>query len=171
MAWKPLKIREEEIREFERTFKKKSRFIVDESLGIGTTELIYELGYNVIDVSEIGLKGQSDENVFNAAWREDRILLTHDIHFLNERRFPQYRNPGIVILPGSKGDERKLLNAIFEMLSLIGKYRELWRHTKLVFKENGDVLTIGRNLRTGTIEKKTYRFPRDGSLLLWEDES
>jgi hypothetical protein len=82
MSWKPVpESTEADLADFARQEKRKARLLVDESLGIGTTEFLRGLGWNVKDVSEVGLSGHPDENVFNFAYKDDRILLTHDEDF------------------------------------------------------------------------------------------
>jgi hypothetical protein len=47
--------------------------------------------------------------VFVAAWKDKRVVITHDADFLDNKRFPPNRNPGVVLIrPGSEGhdDER-----------------------------------------------------------------
>src|SRR5262245_35738896 len=87
-----------------RLYRQRAKFLVDESLGPRVTCVLKGMGWNAIDTSDLGLSGHPDENVFAAARREDRILLTHDADFLDDRRFPPRLNPGLVILPGAKGN-------------------------------------------------------------------
>jgi predicted nuclease of predicted toxin-antitoxin system len=47
----------------------------------------------------VGLGGRSDEEIFAYAWREKRIIWTHDRDFLDDKRFPVHRNPGVLVLP------------------------------------------------------------------------
>ena len=113
MPWRPLKDPDpEESAAFLKAFRKKARFLVDESLGIGVTQYLRKAGWNVKDVSEVGLSGHSDEDVLAFAERDDRILLTHDEDFLDDRSFPPHRNPGVIILPGGSGDEAALVQAL-----------------------------------------------------------
>ena len=88
-----------ELSEFMSAFAKKARFLVDETLGESFVGALHDLGYNAIGVAQLGLTGHSDEDVFAAAWRERRILLTQDHDFLDDRRFPPHSNPGVVVLP------------------------------------------------------------------------
>src|SRR5262249_3236699 len=89
-------------------FTKRARFLVDESLGVGVYEVLVRLGWNAKWAGEVGLLGRSDEEVLAYAWREDRIVLTHDTDFLDQRRFPSHRHPGVIVLPGAEGDEDHL---------------------------------------------------------------
>lgn len=65
----------------------------------GIVALIREFKYPAICVKDCGLSGKPDENVMAFAWRERRMLVTHDQDFLDDRRFPPHRNPGVVTLP------------------------------------------------------------------------
>jgi predicted nuclease of predicted toxin-antitoxin system len=80
------------------------RFLVDESMGEGVAKILRHEGYNAKYVSDVGLTGRSDEDVFATAWSEDRVLVTHDPDFLDDRLFPPHRNPGVLLIrPGSSG--------------------------------------------------------------------
>ena len=88
------------------SFRKKARFLVDESLGDGVARVLRDLGWNTVFGPNVGLARHSDEDVFAYAWRKHRVLLTHDRDFLDDRRFPSHRNPGVVVLPGGSGPAR-----------------------------------------------------------------
>ena len=121
---------QEEIDAFVSRFQKKTRFSVDESLGREAAKAIRDLGWNVKYVEDVDLKGRADEDVFAYAWRDNRILVTHDEDFLNDGRFPPHRNPGVVIVPGGDGNERALLEALAFVLSVVAPFRETYRGTK-----------------------------------------
>src|ERR1700749_3560923 len=89
--------------DFKKNFESKARFLVDESLGRATAELIRDRGWNVRYVDDVGLLGRSAQEMLRFAWREQRILLTHNFEFLDDSRFPFRRNPGLVVLPASTG--------------------------------------------------------------------
>ena len=150
------------------SFKSKARFLVDEDLGIGTTQLLRELKYNVKDVSEVGLTGHPDENLFAYAFRTKRIILTHDDDFLDDRKFPFTRNPGVVVLPGGSGGESVLLKALGEILSIIGRYGSLYAGSKIRVYEDGSVQETSRTA-SGQIVKSKYRFPKHGMPMIWEE--
>jgi len=169
MSWKQVVLpSDEEIKAFTRVFGARARFIVDENLGIGVAQLLREAGWNARFVDEVGLRGHSDEDVFAYAYREDLILLTHDTGFLDDRRFPPHRNPGVVVLPGAAGDERALVTALGQALSLAGHLREAYRQVKLSISPDGTITIRRRNLETGAMSNTRYRFNR-GVLEEWED--
>lgn len=152
-------------------YRKKSRFLVDESLGRNVAVLLRQNGWNVKYVEEAGLTGHSDEDVLAFAFREDRVLLTHDSDFLNSRRFPHHRNPGVVILPGAEGNEGALLRALGRTLSIVGTARNLFRACRIVIDEYGvwKVYTFERS--EGRVVVSKYRFAKSGHLEFWEDEA
>ena len=137
MAWKRLpggtKAQEAEFN----SFRKKARFLVDESLGEGVVRVLRDLGWNTVFGPDVGLARHSDEDVFAYAWREQRVLLTHDHDFLDDRRFPPQRNPGVVVLPGGSGPARGLVEGLRAVLSIIAPYRKAFRRFKIEITEDG----------------------------------
>jgi uncharacterized protein with PIN domain len=77
MGWKRIDhdFSDESFAAFERDFKRKARFLIDESLGVEAARAIRGWGWNVVYVGEVGLGGKSDEDVFAFAWSDDRIIL------------------------------------------------------------------------------------------------
>ena len=140
----PLKILGKHIlSDFERKFESKARFLVDESVGMEAARLIRDRGWNVRYVDDVGLLGRSDEEVLAFAWKEQRILLTHDCEFLDDSRFPFQRNPGLVVLPGGTDSTVGLADAINGVLVLIGPFSKAYRGFKIRISEDG-VWTIRR---------------------------
>ncbi len=136
MSWKRLpELEPRAVEEFGRRFKKKTRFIVDESAGSGLARALHDFGWNAVFVDEVGLGGHSDEDVFGFAWREDRVILTHDEDFLDDLRFPFHRNPGVVILPGASGGPG-FIEAVRVVLSTIGHFRGAYRGEKIVISSD-----------------------------------
>ena len=89
-------------------YNRKSRFFVDESLGSVTSAVLRHWGHNVKDVYEAGIDGQPDENVFQYARRDRRIVLTHDDDFWDNAMFPLAQVAQIVanFAPKRGGDRR-----------------------------------------------------------------
>jgi predicted nuclease of predicted toxin-antitoxin system len=113
MSWiRPKVESEEDIDRYFNECKGRARFLIDESLGMRVTTALRDKGWNVKDVSEVGLNGHSDEDIFAYAKREDRILLTHDSDFLDDKRYPMGRNPGVIVLPGADGSVSALSRAL-----------------------------------------------------------
>jgi predicted nuclease of predicted toxin-antitoxin system len=143
MRKRKLTLINDQVSDFNRKFESKARFLVDESVGIDAVRLIQDRGWNVRYVDDVGLTGRSDEEVLAFACEEQRILLTHDVEFLDDSRFPFQRNPGLVVFPGGTGSTLRLAEAINGVLALIGPYSEAYRGYKICITEDG-VWTIRR---------------------------
>lgn len=74
---------------------------VDENLSPLLAIDLRALGHDVHTAADEGLLGHSDEQVAAAARAEKRMILTLDLGFGDERRFPPGRRPAIVVFrPG-----------------------------------------------------------------------
>lgn len=73
------------------------KFVVDEDMPRSTTRFLRNRGYEALDVRDCGLRGKSDEEVFNFAQGEGAVILTGDLGFGNLRKFPVGSHSGIVI--------------------------------------------------------------------------
>ncbi len=166
MAWKELdEPTDTDKRELDLQYRGKARFLVDESAGIEVAKILQREGYNAKFASEFGLLGRSDEDIFAEAWRERRIVITHDTDFLNDRRFPPHRNPGIVLVrPGSDGhDEEGLVASLEKAVLIAGKNATWFRGKKLDFS-SGEELTV-----TSQHGRNRYLWRKHGMPMIWED--
>ncbi|MBI2555887.1 MAG: DUF5615 family PIN-like protein [Planctomycetes bacterium] len=171
MAWHLVsEIPQDEVEEFVKKFRKKSRFLVDERLGANVAKVLCDEGWNAKYVGKLGLKGHSDEDVFARAWSDDRIILTHDTDFLDDRRFPPHRNPGVVVLPGAQGDDASLLTALAGLLSFVGPFREGYRKGKVIVSANAEWTFIRQDPDTGAMKRRRFRIPPRGPMEEWRDE-
>lgn len=93
-----------EWKDCEQSFKRKARFLVDENMGNDVAIVLKEFGYNSIFVGDVGLVGHDDKTVFAYAWKTKRLILTHDMDYLDDKRFPFHRNPWVIVLPVAEGD-------------------------------------------------------------------
>ena len=118
------------------------------------------------------LAGEATKMCSPQLGKMDRVLLTHDDDFLDDRRFPPHRNPGLIVFrPGAQGDnDHELRWAIARMVLLVGQLREVWRGAKIVFSDRDHLSVIARNSRTGAIETECYRHTKR-ELLVWREDS
>lgn len=65
-------------------------------------------GLDVTTAQELDIVGHDDQAVFSAAWRLQRVIVTHDFDFMNDARFPFNRCPGVLILPDMGRNMMKL---------------------------------------------------------------
>ena len=116
-----------------------------------------------------GLEGRSDEEVFARAWAEDRILLTHDTDFLDDRRCPPHRNPGVVVLPGAEGGDTPLLTALAGVVSFVAPFREGYRRAKVAVTADAVWTFVRRDPDTGAMEQRRFRIPPGRPKEVWID--
>lgn len=168
MTWKSVpSASKAEIAEFNRVHRKKARFLVDESAGIEVASQMKELGWNVKFVDDVGLKGRADDNVFAFARKENRVILTHDDDFMDNRQFPINLSPGVVIIPGGSGDEEALGKAVAQVIVMFGWIGDFFKKTKISITHEG-VWTIYKfNQKMGRIDKTRYKFPKNGDTMEW----
>lgn len=157
---------DEESRNFEREFKRKARFLVDENMGNDVAVLLRDFGYNTSFVGDVGLIGFPDEAVFAYAWKDKRILLTHDADFLDDKKFPFHRNPGVIVLPGAEGDGT-LESAIADVIRLVAPYRDAHIGAKITVTQDrvwtirGFIKSEGRHI------EKRIRLEERGEASEW----
>ncbi len=171
MVWKALyQPTAADIRDIKRLFAGKARFLVDESMGERIAEILRERGFNAKYAAECGLIGHSDEDVFATAWADKRVIFTHDSDFMDNRRFPPHRNPGIVLIhPGAAGhDNERLLECLLKTLLIAGDSAKWFLHRKLEFTSN-EQLKIRSN-RKGKFTEVRYLWPGRGVAMEWVDE-
>jgi predicted nuclease of predicted toxin-antitoxin system len=166
MPWKELnEPSDDDQRWLKHEFPGKARFLVDENTGPEVTYFLRNLGYNAKFTSELGLSGRSDEEVFAAAWRDNRVIISHDSDFMDDRRFPHHRNPGLVVVgPGASGrEDEQLISCLHKAILLAGRNAAWFKGKKLYFK-SPEALTIKSS--TG---RDRYLWTVHGMPKIWTD--
>src|SRR5215813_853463 len=134
MPWQAITIRNDETGVLLRRFQNTARFLVDRNLRLRFSSSL--LGYNVTDVFTLKLGSGTREDVYAAASRQRRILLTSERDFLDDHKFPPGPNACIVVLPANNNDV--LMSALMSALSLIVVGRGLRDGVKVLVGENGE---------------------------------
>ncbi len=62
------------------------------------TDFLRGRGWGIVRAREFGLNGQSDDEVWSVAKRENRVLVTVDGDFLQFRRFVFNAHPGCIVV-------------------------------------------------------------------------
>jgi predicted nuclease of predicted toxin-antitoxin system len=166
MPWVKLKLpTDEERRVFDAEYRGKARSLVDESMGKTVAEILQASGYNTKYVGDENLEGRSDEDVLAFAWKDNRILITHDPDFLDNRQFPPNRNPGIVLIrPGSSGhDNHGLLVCLTKAIQMAGDNAKWFLGKKLDFSSESN-LTI-----TSQRARQRFIWEKNDDPMVWED--
>lgn len=63
-----------------------------------TAPALRAAGWEAVDVRDVGLRGRSDDEVFQEAQRRGAVLVTEDMGFANVLSFPLGSHAGIVVL-------------------------------------------------------------------------
>lgn len=166
MPWRPLEIPKSP--ETPQPIDKKNCFFVDESLGEEAAKWLRERGYNAVYAGDVRLLGHSDDDVFSYAWRERRMLLTHDRDFLDDKRFPEHRNPGVIVLPGGDGNQEAMGIGMGTALSVFGSSPETWEKTKSTISPTGEMTIRRRHFDTGKVTSTRFRINK-GRAEVWQD--
>ena len=96
------------------------RFITDEDIPRSTARVLRDAGFDAVDVRDVGLRGKSDQEVFEFAQVEKRLLITCDMRFSNILHFPPDEIYGILVvrIPDSESIEKfnhEILRALQEV--------------------------------------------------------
>jgi predicted nuclease of predicted toxin-antitoxin system len=158
MTWKPLPAVDSS--KLPNDFKRKTKFLVDEGLGEEVAKYLRERGYNAVFAGDVGLLGHSDEDVFAYAWRERRVLLTHDHDFQDDTKFPEHRNPGLIILAGGDGNQQAMGMAIATLITVFGTAPGVWEKSKITISAEGYMTVRGRDFDTGKVTTRRFRRSR-----------
>lgn len=170
MPWKRLDNPDPETRRaLDREFGGKIRFLVDESLDTTLVLALEKLGWKAESVVDVGLSGRADEDVLAHAWRKGQILLTSDKDFLDDRRFPPHRNPGVIILPNAPIDSDSFTTALRETLYAIAPLGKSYKGCKIVLSPDGVIGITRRNIETGAMEHTRFRTDDRGNAFVWEE--
>jgi predicted nuclease of predicted toxin-antitoxin system len=71
---------------------------LDENLPAALADSLREFGHDVHTVPDEGLAGSIDSEVWAAAQREERFLITQDLDFSNIRQFAPGTHSGILLV-------------------------------------------------------------------------
>ena len=171
MPWKRLDDPDPQTRRaLDREFGGKIRFLVDESLDPSLVLALEKLGWKAKSVLDVGLSGRSDEDVLAYAWRKSHMLLTSDKDFLDDRRFPAQRNPGVIILPNAQIDSDSFTTALREALYTIAPLGKSYKGCKIVINSEGAIGITSRNIETGAMEQTRFRTDDRGNTFIWEEK-
>jgi predicted nuclease of predicted toxin-antitoxin system len=99
--------------------RRKWRLYADNNIEKEILEYLRKEGFDVLAVGEHSqLKNQEDEFHYQKARQYDRYLLTHDHDYWDDKRFPLWQSPGVIILPKNEESQAKyfpvLLRKIIE---------------------------------------------------------
>ncbi|HZK82868.1 MAG TPA: DUF5615 family PIN-like protein [Humisphaera sp.] len=89
---------------------------LDENLPSELVDLLSERQHDVHTVPGEQLTGRNDDAIFQAAFAENRLLVTQDLDFSDIRRFKPGTHPGIVLIRLRDPNRRKLIERMKQIL-------------------------------------------------------
>ena len=104
------------------------RFFANENLFEPIIEYLKNIGNDVLSIRDAGLSGISDDEVFQIACKEKRIIITMDKDFARMLRFPPEKCGGIIVVKIYKHTVDETLD-IFK--KLFASIQEKYVHEKL----------------------------------------
>jgi len=88
---------------------------LDENLPIRLMSILKSLGHGVRTVGEEDLTGRADSEIWEAAQKEDRFLITQDLDFSDVRRFAPGTHHGILLVRLRSPNRRNLIERVQEL--------------------------------------------------------
>jgi predicted nuclease of predicted toxin-antitoxin system len=90
---------------------------LDENMPAAAKVAAETLGHDVETVADEGMQGAPDRDVFEAAQRESRFLITLDVDFGDVRQYPPGSHAGIAILRLDSTDFQTTTDAVRRLLT------------------------------------------------------
>lgn len=88
---------------------------LDENLPVRLIVVLASLHHDVHTVAEENLSGRSDRDVWEAAQRDERFLITQDLDFSDLRRFAPGTHRGILLVRLRSPDRQSLIQRVREL--------------------------------------------------------
>lgn len=88
------------------------KFLIDENVRKEIIDFIKGLGYDVL----LAPQGSKDEEIAKIAKEEDRIILTHDIHFADILAYPPKEFNGIIRIRIHPPNAETIITALKNLL-------------------------------------------------------
>lgn len=85
---------------------------LDENLPVSLSSILQNLRHDVDTVSEENLSGRSDLDVWNAAQKERRFLITQDLDFSDLRKFTPGTHCGLLLVRLRSPDRESLIRKV-----------------------------------------------------------
>ena len=88
---------------------------LDENLPVSLSRVLQNLAHDVDTVAQEHLSGRSDRDIWQAAQREQRFLITQDLDFSDVRRFSPGTHGGVLLVRLRSPDRQSLLRRVREV--------------------------------------------------------
>ncbi len=105
---------------------------LDENLPARLKNALLACGHDTDTVTDEGMTGQTDQNVWGAAQVQERFLITQDLDFSDTRKFVPGSHFGILLVRLREPSAQALL----EQVAIVAMEIEKWRGCFVVLTEH-----------------------------------
>jgi predicted nuclease of predicted toxin-antitoxin system len=106
------------------------KFKLDENFGTRTQQLFRTGGHDVQTVRDEGLRGSSDQYLYEVCCTEQRCLVTLDLDFADTIRFPPNQAGGVVVIRVPRNPSlallERLIRQFLQALTQMSVEKLLW---------------------------------------------
>ena len=114
-------------------------FIIDENIPPYIGECIKGLGYSIIEIYQKEYKGMSDDEIFNLAIKEERVIITFDRHFSNIFKYPLNLHFGIIVIKIEPPVIEDIIESLKKLLKKVDKL-EYFKNSLIILSKEGYII-------------------------------
>ena len=112
------------------------RFLIDANLPRSTRTFIFTLGYDSVDVRDIGMANATDKTIAAYAKKEGLIILTRDREFGNLRKHPPTSHSGIIVI---------ILPTDATRMDVLASVRDIMEQRELIEQTQGKTILVWKD--------------------------
>ena len=95
------------------------KFLTDENISASLVNLLRSKDHNVKDIKEEKLFGISDNEVLKLAFKENRVVITHDKDFANLLNYSLTKHKGVILLRFINQSPKNVVKSFMPILKQI----------------------------------------------------
>lgn len=135
----------------------KLKLLADQNIPLEIVEDLKMNHFAIKSIYEINMQGHPDENILLSAKKLNRVLLTTDKDFWDERKHPIQKHFGVFCIESGPQQTENIYRSIAQIILKLARFisNEWWDKTKVHLKTDG--FTI-RRLEGGLITETEYKF-------------
>ena len=92
------------------------KFLTDENISTLLLMSLRNKNYDIKDIKEEKLFGISDKEIIELAFKENRVVITHDKDFANLLNYSQIKHKGVILLRFLNQSPKNVINSFMPLL-------------------------------------------------------